>query len=96
LSKEEWLNRYLYTEIHKIFICTFPIELYEWLANLTASQGWWKLYNPIVWTPELVQRLEASQNQITWAVDHWLDRVLGGFVTEFVVDTLVSYNEVER
>jgi len=51
LSKEEWLNRYLYTEIHKIFFYTFPIELYEWLAKLTCSQGWWRLDSPIVWTP---------------------------------------------
>jgi len=51
LSKEEWLNRYLYIEIHKIFFCTFPIELYEWLAKITDSQGRWKLDSPIVWTP---------------------------------------------
>lgn len=28
-------------------------------------------------------------------VDHWIDRIIGGFVTEFVVDTSVSYNKEE-
>jgi len=59
LTKEEWLDCYLYTEIHKIFFASFPIELYEWITKLVDSQGRWKLYNPIVWTPELVRRLEA-------------------------------------
>lgn len=87
---------YLYTEIHEIFFCTFPIELYEWLAKLTDSQGRWKFDNPIVWTLELVRRLEASENKILRDVDHWLDRIMGGFVTKFTNDTSVSYNEVER
>lgn len=39
LSKEDWLNRYMYIEVHEIFFCTFPIELYEWLAKLTDSEG---------------------------------------------------------
>ena len=96
LSKEEWLNRYLYMKIHEIFFYTFPIELYEWLAKLKDIQGRWKLDNMIVWTPELVRWLEASENRIAWVFEHWLDRIIGGFVTEFVVDTSVSYNEVER
>lgn len=31
-----------------------------------------------------------------WTVDHWLDQILGGFVTEFAVDTSVSYNDAEQ
>lgn len=54
------------------------------------------LDSPIVWTPELVQRLKTSENKIMRVFDHWLDRILEGFVTKFVVDTSVSYNEVEQ
>ena len=93
LSKEEWLNRYLYTEIHEIFFCIFPIEVYEWLAKLTDSQGRWKLNSLIVWNPELVRQVETFENKIVRVVDHWLDRIIGGFVTKFVVDTSVSYIE---
>ncbi len=71
-------------------------ELYEWLAKLTDNQGRWKLDSLIVWIPELVRRLETSENKIAWVVDHWLDRILGGFVTEFLGDTSVSYRVAER
>ena len=70
LSKEEWLDCYLYMEIHEIFFSSFPIELYEWIAKLADSQGRCKLEKPIVWTPELVRRLEASEDKIAHAVDH--------------------------
>ncbi len=42
-----------------------------------------------------MQRLEASKDNIARAIDHWLDRIVGGFVTDFVVDTSVRYNEAE-
>jgi len=29
-------------------------------------------------------------------VDHWLDRIIGGFVTEFAVDTSINYSEAEH
>ena len=96
MTKEQWLDRYLYIEIHKIFFCSFLIELYEWIAKLADSQGRWKLDGPIVWTPELVQSLEASKDKIALSVDHWLNCVIGGFVTEFAVDPSISYSEVER
>ena len=72
LTKEEWLDCYLYTEIHEIFFSSFPTELYEWIAKLADKRGRWKLDGPIVWTPELVRRLEASKDKITCIVYHWI------------------------
>ena len=43
-----------------------------------------------------MHRLEATEDKIAHIVDHWLDRVLGGFITEFAIDTTVSYSEAER
>ena len=63
--------------------------------KLADSHGRWKLDSPIVWTLELIQKLEASEDKIARTVNYWLNCVIGGFVTEFVVDTLVNYNEVE-
>jgi len=60
------------------------------------SQGTWKLDGPIVWTPELVKRLEPSRNNIAWEIDHWIDRIIGGFITEFVIDSSSIYSEVEH
>ena len=96
VSKEQWLDRYLYTEIHEIFFASFPSELYEQTAKLADGQGRCRLDKPIVWTPKLVHRLEASEDNIVQVVDHWLDRIIGGFNIEFVVDTTVSYSDVER
>ena len=51
VSKEEWLDFYLYMEIHEIFFASFPSELYEWIAKLANSQGRRRLDKPIMWTP---------------------------------------------
>lgn len=93
ISEEQWLECYLYTEIQEIFFFSFPFELYEWIAKLAESQGRCKLDKLIVWTPELMRRLEASEDRIVRTVGHWLDRTIGNFITEFAVDTTVSYNE---
>lgn len=43
-----------------------------------------------------MQKLEAFEDKIVHAIDHWLDHIIGGFVIEFAVDTSVSYNEAEH
>lgn len=68
--KEQWLNKYLYTEIHKIFLCSFLIELYEWITKLVDDQGRWRLDSLIVLTLELEQKLEASEDKIACTIDH--------------------------
>ncbi len=78
------------------FFCSFLVELYEWIVKLADSQGSWRLDGPIVWTSKLVQRLEASEDTITHVVDHWPDHIIGGFVTELVVDTLVCYSKAKK
>lgn len=80
---------------------SFLVKLYEWIARLADSVGRCRLAQPIVWTPELVRRLEANkdkitEDKITHAVDHWLDQVIRGFITEFVINTIVSYSKAER
>jgi len=81
LMKELWLDRYLYIEIHEIYFYSFSIELYEWIAKLADGQGRWTLESPIVWTFELVRRLEAFEDKIVLVVNHWLGHVIGGLVT---------------
>jgi len=52
-------------KIHEIFFASFPSKLYEWIMKLADSQGRCRLNKTIVWTPELVHRLEASGDKIT-------------------------------
>ena len=96
IDKRTMVGQILVQEIHEIFFCTFSIELYKWIAKLADGQGRCRLDSPIVWTTELVRRLESYEDNLMRAIDHWLNRVIGGFVIEFAVDTSVRYNEVER
>lgn len=96
ISEKRWLDRYIYIEIHEIIFTTFSLLLYEWIVRLADSLGSCKLDQLIVWTPELVRRLEASEDKIVRVVDHSLDRIIGGFITDFPMDTTVSCNEAER
>lgn len=83
-------------EIHKLFFTSFPSELYEWIVKLADSHTRCRLDKPIVWALELVRKLEASEDKISRDVYHWLDLIIGGFITKFAVDTKVSYSEAER
>lgn len=93
LSEEQWLQRYLYTKEHEVFLSSFLCELYEWLAKLVDGQPTWKLDNPIVWTLELVKCMKESENKAAKAVNYWINSILGGFIIEFVIDTSVSYSK---
>ena len=75
---------------------TFSSTLYAWITRLADNQGRCNLDQLIVWTPELVHKLEAFEDKIAQVVDHWLDRIIGGFITEFVIDKTINYSEVER
>ena len=54
------------------------------------------LDKPIVQIAKLVSTLEASEDNIARVVEHWLDWFIGGFITEFPVNTSVNYNEAEQ
>ena len=84
---------FLYTDKTDAFFCFIPEELYEWLSKLVDIQGMWRLEGPIVWTPLLVRSLEASENNIVWAMDYWVDCILGSFVTYFTIDRNINYNK---
>ena len=47
------------------------------------------------WNPQLIRRLKSVSNPMSRVVDLWVDNVLEGYITEFVVDTITSYIEAE-
>ena len=65
-----WKNRYVLTEIYKMFFVTFAIELQEWLARMVEFQKCWKDEWVTLWTLELLEQLEKTDNTITRTVDH--------------------------
>jgi hypothetical protein len=86
LSTEDWLQRYIFTDIHEIFFGGIHQELFEWLARLADTQFEIRSRPPVVWTPTLIQKVKRVDNVVSRAVDHWFDSTIGGYITEFVVD----------
>jgi len=96
ISTEEWLQRYLFTDPHKILFVEFPIIFYEWLSKIAEKKNCFKKDQPTSWNPILINQLKSVSNLISQAVDFWFDSILGGYITEFIVDTIKSYSEAER
>ena len=96
LMTNTWLERYIHNGPHEWFFCDFPIILYEWLARFTYKKHNFQGGEPTSWTPELIQELQETDNKASWAIEVWLDNILEGYITEFMVDTNKSYNEAER
>jgi hypothetical protein len=45
---------------------------------------------------KLIKKVKRIDNAISRAIDHWFDNIIGGYITEFVVDRVESYNQTER
>ena len=43
----------------------------------------------------MIQQLKSINNPISRDTDFWVDIILEGYITEFVVDTITSYSEAE-
>ena len=94
-DSEAWLQKYIYTDIHRVFFAMFPSELHPWLASLADSTGYVQSNKPAQWNQVAVQRLKNTNNTISRAVDFLLTSLLSGFITKFIVDTLKAYSELE-
>ena len=70
LSKEDWLGRYIFTDIHGIFFGGIHQELYKWLARLVDTQFQIKSRPPMVWTSVLIKKIKRVDNIVSRAMDH--------------------------
>ena len=89
-----WFDRYIHEDPHKWFFCEFPILLHEWLEKFTSKKTKFRGESSS-WTPELIQELQEIDNKASQAVESWLDSILQGYITDFVVETNKSFREVE-
>ena len=96
LSVKDWLQRYIFANLHESFFATFPGELHAWLSRLGDNETFSRRVRPTEWTPKEIQRLERIDNPISRVVDYWLNSLLERFVTEFTMDMLKAYSEVEQ
>ena len=93
LSTEDWLGRYILTDIHEIFFGGIHRDLYEWLARLEDTQFEIRSRPPMVWMSALVKKVKRVDNTVSRAADHWFDRTIGGYITEFSIDKIKSYTK---
>jgi hypothetical protein len=90
------LERHIFTDIHEIFFGGIHQELYEWLARLGDTQFEVKSRPPIFWTSTMIKKIKRVDNAMSSAVDHWFNNTIGGYIIEFDVDRVESYNQAER
>ena len=92
LSKYEIGSQY----IHDYFFSKFPVILYEWLVQLTYRKTNFQGGEPACWTRDLIQQLEEVENRAMSVVEVWIDSILECYISDFTVDIVKSYSEVER
>ena len=101
-SRGSWLiaknlvGKYIYYDIHEIFFVEFLVILHKWLWILVTRQTNSQRREAVEWNEQLVCEVTSVSNTISRAVDFWIDSILQGYITEFVVDTITSYSEAER
>jgi hypothetical protein len=44
----------------------------------------------------LIKKVKRVDNTMSRVEDHWFDNTIGGYITEFGVDRVDSYNQAER
>jgi hypothetical protein len=86
----------VFTDFHEIFFGEFLIILIEWLERLVENVGRYRDEAPRNWTHELIKQLNTISNKVSHVVDFWLNSVLRGYITEFVIDCTQSYSVTER
>jgi hypothetical protein len=96
LSIEDWLERYIFADIHEILFGGIHQELYAWLDRLADTHFEIISRPPVVWMSTLIKKVKGVDNVVSRVVDHWFDITIGGYITEFVVDRVESYSQAER
>ena len=68
-DSEAWLQKYIYTKVHKLFFSTFPSKLHSCLARLADYSGHVQSDKLVQWNQGAVQRLKNTDNIVSRAVD---------------------------
>jgi hypothetical protein len=69
--------------------------LQEWLLRLKQNHPTNRIKH-LEWNLVEIAQLQQVNNKFTCAIDFWLDNIVAGFITKFVVDTMKSYSAVEQ
>ena len=64
-SSDEFLQRYVFTDIYEIFFGSIHIELHQWLSRLTERKTNFKEDHFFDWTPIRINILKRVNNAIS-------------------------------
>jgi hypothetical protein len=95
LTPRKYLDKYVFTDLHEVFFCDFPHILQEWIKILKDNHPTNQI-RQLEWNPEEIAQLQRLIINSPRTVDFWLDSIVAGFITEFAVDTVKSYNAAEK
>ena len=70
--------------------------LQKWLCKIATQQRNFQGGEPKEWSLFLIERSKRINNHISRVVDFCVDSILGGYITDFGVDTITSYSEAEH
>ena len=70
--------------------------LHEWLSRLATWKKKFQRQEAVEWSDQLINELTNVSSPISRAIDFWVDSILQGYITEFVVETITSYSEAKR
>jgi hypothetical protein len=95
LTPHKYLNNHVFSDLHEVFFCDFPHVLQDWILRLKDNHptNW---IRQLEWNYVEITQLQQVDNKFTHIVYFWLDNIVAGFITEFAVDTVKSYNAVEQ
>jgi hypothetical protein len=82
-TPRQYLQRYVFIDLHEEYFFFFPQLLQEWLLRLKDTHPTNQI-RPVVWTAENIARLEIVNNKFTRAVDYWLENIVAGFSTSLL------------
>jgi hypothetical protein len=95
LTPCKYLDKYVFNDLHEVFLCYFPHVLQEWILRLKDNHptNW---IRQLEWNPVEIAQLQQVDNKFMRVVDFWLDNIIAGFITKFAVDTAESYSVAEK
>jgi hypothetical protein len=69
--------------------------LQQWILSLKDNHTKNKI-RQLEWNPMEITQLQQVDNKFTHTINFWLDNIVVGFITEFVVDTPKYYSATEQ
>ena len=68
-SSDDFLQRYIFSDIYEIFFGSIHIELHQWLSRLTERRTNFQEDQSPTWTSERIKLLKRVDNVVSRAVD---------------------------